>query len=566
MSRAAGAGQWRVSNQPFVYLLVRAASIVMMDRKVEEIFLSDSDDDLYIPLAQRLNKANLIQPSQTSIVTLGDSDHEPSYSPLHSSSSVESLTLVGDEIVQDTTESIIATVSITSRQPPSTPIRRAHTLAEFSPVVSKIKKSNTPSRSKSNSNSDLQSLSSITTEFEFERPTTSQTQEMLQPIASCSQVKPKTSSQAPQKSSSQASSENSSQASTSQVGRAPIRPISSRDCYALVPSEMFGKFFKKEDLQKAFAEFEVRYVQSESSAFKHTITWMRETPDADEEMRNVPENQVLVLLDLEEIVNMVCQYLKTLRVGHQAPEFVSLDSDDSDVELYANEEYRDDFVEFSKKVSSVYPSSNITIMLTGMATYFRRIKNREQQEFRDAIRGTQSRKRKSIGLPIIREKDLLDALVYLDMKSSQIMPVGFNVRTVRIDKPDDIVVFIGSFSKSVAEAPYKKQQKQLRTMAWYAENDSKYAVDIKDIPQDIERLWKKQLEQFPKVSREVAEAIAKVYPNPCSLLQAYLMTPQSGRAALLEDIKVGRNNRRVGREISRKIGTFFNSDNPDEFL
>lgn len=547
-----------------------------MDKNIAEIFLSDSDDETYIPLSKRLQKTNVITDE---IVTLGDSDDEPPFSRLDSSlSSIGSLVLSE----KNSSENNNVTVTQIPSSSSSSSLRRANTISEFSPVVSKIKKANTPSRSKCSSNSDLVSLPSTSFHIDYDIPTANDCLDYDIPSANdyldldldtprtndtvdLPSIPIPSSSQATINIASQSSTKSTSQASV--IGRAPIRPISSRDCEAVIPTELFGKFFKKEELLKAFAESEVRFIEVKTSAFKNTITWLRETKDEFGDLKKEPENQVLVLVTLEETVNMVCKYIETINKNNKITKFISLDDDDSDLELIVMEENaKMDLVDFSTKIASIYPNTSITLMLTGMSSYFKRLKNKEQQEFRDAIRGTQSRKRKSIGLPIIKEKDLLDALVDLDMKSSQIVSVGFNVRTVRVDKVDEIVTLIASYSKSIAECPHKKQQKQLRTMAWYADNDSKYAVDIKDVPQDIERLWKKQLEQFPKVSREVAESIAKVYPNPYSLMQAYLMTPNEERILMLEDIKIGKGTRRLGREISKKICNFFNSDNPDEFL
>ena len=355
---------------------------------------------------------------------------------------------------------------------------------------------------------------------------------------------------------------------SSQVGRAPLPAISMRDCSAVVPETLFdSKFFTREELKKACCEFEVRFTEITSSNFPNTITWLRHgTDETSGEKVSKTEDQVLVLLKMEQIVTMVDQYLRKTFNGFRASELVSLEATDSEADLEEAMDGRVDFIDFSKSISRVYPQSSIILMLTGMPAYFRRLKNKEQQKFRDAIRGTQARKRKSIGLPVIKEKDLIDACVDLDMKSSSFMPPGSHLRVIHADKADDIATLIASFAKSVAEAPHKRKQREARNMAWYAENDSKFAVDIKDIPQDIERLWKKQLEQFPKVSRDVAEAIAKVYPNPLSLIDAYTLAPRDTASSLLENIRVGKGSRRVGHEISRKMCTFFTSTKPDEFL
>ena len=103
-------------------------------------------------------------------------------------------------------------------------------------------------------------------------------------------------------------------------------------------------------------------------------------------------------------------------------------------------------------------------------------------------------------------------------------------------------------------------------MDWFAENDKGASVDLKDLEKDCIRLWRKQLEQFPKVSRDVADAIIKEYPSVQSLMQAYARLEDDEGRVLLQDISVGRSNRRVGPEISRKIHLFFTSTDGGMFL
>lgn len=384
-----------------------------------------------------------------------------------------------------------------------------------------------------------------------------------------SRVSPPPKPPSPEPEASQSCSQSSLLSSqSSQVGRAPLPAISMRDCSAVVPQTLFdSKFCTREELRKAFSEFDVRFTEIISSDFPNTITWLRQGTDGTSgENVSTAEDQVLVILKMEQVVTMVDQFLRKSFNGFRASELVSLEATDSEADLEEATGGRVDFIDLTKNISRVYPQSSMILMLTGMPAYFRRLKNKEQQKFRDAIRGTQARKRKSIGLPVIKEKDLIDACVDLDMKSSSLMPAGSHLRIIHADKADEIATLIASFAKSVAEAPHKRKRKEERNMAWYAENDSKFAVDIKEIPQDVIRLWKKQLEQFPKVSRDVAEAIAKVYPNPLSLINAYTLASRDSGPSLLENIRVGKGSRKVGHEISRKMCTFFTSTKADEFL
>ena len=95
---------------------------------------------------------------------------------------------------------------------------------------------------------------------------------------------------------------------------------------------------------------------------------------------------------------------------------------------------------------------------------------------------------------------------------------------------------------------------------WFAEADKRAAVDPIDHNSYL-KLWKRQLMQFPKISYEIASAIASAYPSPNSLLEAYAdhQKPES----LLSDIVVVRTQpngttteRKIGHELSARVHRF----------
>ncbi|XP_010188718.1 PREDICTED: probable crossover junction endonuclease EME2, partial [Mesitornis unicolor] len=84
-------------------------------------------------------------------------------------------------------------------------------------------------------------------------------------------------------------------------------------------------------------------------------------------------------------------------------------------------------------------------------------------------------------------------------------------------------------------------------------------------------VWKRQLQQFNRVSPVTAAAIAEAYPSPSLLLKAYEeCSTEDEKRLLLSDIPVksdiGGKDRCVGPDLSRRIYLFMVSTDPDLVL
>jgi len=84
------------------------------------------------------------------------------------------------------------------------------------------------------------------------------------------------------------------------------------------------------------------------------------------------------------------------------------------------------------------------------------------------------------------------------------------------------------------------------------------------------KLWLQQLRQFNNVGVELAQAIAREYPSPQELVQAYRRCDTTAAASLLlSDILVRRSTgplsstRRIGPELSKKVHMLFTSTDPN---
>ncbi|XP_028710491.1 probable crossover junction endonuclease EME2 isoform X2 [Peromyscus leucopus] len=84
-------------------------------------------------------------------------------------------------------------------------------------------------------------------------------------------------------------------------------------------------------------------------------------------------------------------------------------------------------------------------------------------------------------------------------------------------------------------------------------------------------VWWRQIRQFNRVSPAVADAVVTAFPSPRLLQQALLdCSTEQERLSLLADLPVkvqaGRQPRRVGPDISRRICIFLTTTNPDLLL
>lgn len=136
------------------------------------------------------------------------------------------------------------------------------------------------------------------------------------------------------------------------------------------------------------------------------------------------------------------------------------------------------------------------------------------------------------------------------------------------ETPDDIALTVMQMSKAIAEEPFKaKQNKKLDQEQMYLTGGTKVAIT--DDPASYARLWQAQLITLPKVTFEVAQSIAKEYPLPRTLVEAYKTA--NNPTKMLADIPIIRTaplakTRRIGPELSRKIHTLMTSTNPNDVL
>ncbi|NXK50697.1 EME2 endonuclease, partial [Chauna torquata] len=145
-----------------------------------------------------------------------------------------------------------------------------------------------------------------------------------------------------------------------------------------------------------------------------------------------------------------------------------------------------------------------------------------------------------------------------------------NIDVLFLDTWQEFGEHVSALTKAIAKRPYKRQQ-EMQELPFCTAGISGSRVRVQKDGTGLWQVWKRQIQQFNRVSPATAAAIAEAYPSPSLLLQAYEeCRTEDERLLLLSDIPVksdvGRKDRRVGPDLSRRIYLFMVSTNPDLVL
>ncbi|KAH8280346.1 hypothetical protein KR018_002925 [Drosophila ironensis] len=142
----------------------------------------------------------------------------------------------------------------------------------------------------------------------------------------------------------------------------------------------------------------------------------------------------------------------------------------------------------------------------------------------------------------------------------------------QVDRSQGLLPLLQRFTKSIAEAPYKKQRNEsLGCFKKYLANDKKQCVRVEQ-GNGYGRLWQQHLNRLPLVTLEVAESIIAHYPCPKQLLDHFSTHPEAVQS--LADLKIKRGNgpqplqteRRIGNVLSNKLYTLYHARDPNTLI
>ncbi|XP_068007053.1 crossover junction endonuclease EME1 [Melanerpes formicivorus] len=285
-----------------------------------------------------------------------------------------------------------------------------------------------------------------------------------------------------------------------------------------------------------------------------SITWRRKTVSSQvgEGDEWTEEPNVLVLHRLEEFLSMVRNYKE------EAQGFT--------------EGQKETLQSYVAHVMDKIPGKILALAVVGVENYFRSLRVQSKKRLQQAAAsGNQEveqgkkrkRKVKDSGLEITR-MDVEEALV--DMQLNKQVQVTF------FESWEELGEFATMFTKAVAEAPFKRERAKTG-FSFYLEKKCCGEVKVDRSGKGLLEVWKRQIQQFNRVSLEMAEAIVSAYPSPQLLTQAYSRcSSEQERETMLANIPVCRGDgvtatsRRVGPDLSRRIYLQMTSHHPDIYL
>ncbi|XP_008516198.1 crossover junction endonuclease EME1 isoform X3 [Equus przewalskii] len=284
----------------------------------------------------------------------------------------------------------------------------------------------------------------------------------------------------------------------------------------------------------------------EAQAVPCSITWRRRAgPAEDGEEGWKEELMVLVLLQAEAFVSMIYNF-KQGSLGSTEKGKETLRSFVTDITARtAGKALSLVIVDQEKSFSAPNPPRR---RKQGVAN--RELAKKKQQRQQEANPG-----------PLVSRVDIEEALVDLQLHTQAQAQI--------VQSWKELADFACTFTKAVAEAPFKKLRDQT-SFSFCLESDWAGGAKVDRAGRGLALVWRRQIQQLNRVSLEMASAVVDAYPSPQLLVQAYKRCfSEQERQNLLASIQVRRGegvtstSRRVGPELSRRIYLQMTTLQPD---
>ncbi|KAM9296610.1 crossover junction endonuclease EME1 [Gastrophryne carolinensis] len=224
---------------------------------------------------------------------------------------------------------------------------------------------------------------------------------------------------------------------------------------------------------------------------------------------------------------------------------------------------------FVSHILTSTPCVILTLVVMELEKYFRDQPTKGRKKPQEKVRGEaiKERQRKQKDLPELQKLSRVDVEEVLTVVQLQM-----NVHFWFLETWKEFSDFVCMFSKALAEAPTKRQRDNT-TFSFYLDGDWAGGVRVEKCGRGLLEVWKRQIQQFNRVSVEVASAVVAAYPSPQLLIKAYRRCQSDAeRHNLLSDLLVRRGegvtstSRRVGPELSKRIYLQLTSLEPELYL
>ncbi|XP_068769417.1 crossover junction endonuclease EME1 isoform X2 [Struthio camelus] len=239
----------------------------------------------------------------------------------------------------------------------------------------------------------------------------------------------------------------------------------------------------------------------ESQTVPCSITWRRRAVSSQiqEESGWTEEPNVLVLLRLEEFLFMVHNYKQEVQG--------------------CTEGQKETLQSFVAHVMEKMPGKILALAVVEVENYFRSLRAQSKKRLQQAAvngdqaeeQGKRRKKKAKDSGPDVSRLDVEEALVDLQLHTQ--------VQVRFAESWEELGEFVSMFTKAVAEAPYKREREKTG-FSFYLENEWCRGVKVDHSGKGLLEVWKRQIQQFNRVSFEMAEAVVSAYPSPQLLDQA----------------------------------------------
>ncbi|XP_006105319.1 crossover junction endonuclease EME1 isoform X1 [Myotis lucifugus] len=286
----------------------------------------------------------------------------------------------------------------------------------------------------------------------------------------------------------------------------------------------------------------------EVQAVPRSIAWRRRAgPAADGEEAWVEEPMVLVLLPAEAFVSMIHNF----KQGG----------------LGSTEKGKETLRSFVAGITARTAGKALSLVIVDQEKCFS-APNPPRRRKQGVANGEQAKEKKKKQRPpeantgpVVSRVDMEEALVDLQLHT--------HAQARVVQSWQELADFACSFTKAVAEAPFKRLRDQTN-FSFCLESDWAGGAKVDRAGRGLAQVWRRQIQQLNRVSLEMASAVVAAYPSPQLLVQAYRRCfSEQERQNLLADIQVRRGegvtstSRRVGPDLSRRIYLQMTALQPD---
>ncbi|OXB55083.1 hypothetical protein ASZ78_012020 [Callipepla squamata] len=294
---------------------------------------------------------------------------------------------------------------------------------------------------------------------------------------------------------------------------------------------------------KALSALECKH-SFEPQAIPRSITWRRNMPSVpsapdDCMVKTEEEKEVLVLLEPADFLKRLYSLTQT---------FVDAPS--------GSQPDLNQVLPLASLEGSSTKSYSLAVV--GLDAYRR---NQERDGWRALSLGKQSPRSQPGPELFMTQQEILEAQVVLQLWG--------NIAVQLLDTWQEFGEHVSALTKAIARRPYKSQLEM--QLSFCTAGASGRGLRVEKDGTGLWQVWKRQIQQFNRVSPATAAAIAEAYPSPRLLVQAYEeCSTEDEKLLLLSNIPVksdvSEKDHRVGPDLSRRVYLFMVSTNPDLIL